>query len=157
MVVERNRALAEDVEDLADLDFRNHLTQADGARVRHGHHDFAVGVEDAQHVESLTCASDVFLLDADHFGHSLCGVDSLVTNLEFYVRSSLHDFSFHPLNSSQFPAAPDLTSGQIPVQSEPLTGGFYSVPLVGDHTKHVDCARVALADFQARMRQAGAL
>src|SRR4029077_1304044 len=97
LVIERDRALAENVEDLADLDFGNHLTQADGARIRHGHHDFTVGVEDTEHIKPLALPSNVLFLDADHFGHSLRGINGLVTNLEFYVRSSLHDFSFHPL------------------------------------------------------------
>src|ERR1019366_1492195 len=93
LIVEGDRPLAKNVEDLANFLLADHLTKTDGARVRHGNHDFAVGVENPQHVELLPHAGDVFFLDADNFRNALGGVYGLVAHLELDVGSSLHSVS----------------------------------------------------------------
>ena len=83
----------EDVEDLANLLLADDLAETDGAGVRDGDHDLAVGVEDSEDVEALAAAGDVLLLDADDLGHPLSGVDGLVAHLELDVGTSLHSVS----------------------------------------------------------------
>src|ERR1700722_16788950 len=59
LVVECDRPLAEDVEDLPDLLLADHLAKTDRARVGDRDHDLSVRVENSKNIESLTRASDV--------------------------------------------------------------------------------------------------
>src|SRR5690606_17944685 len=91
--IEADRALLQDVEDLADLLLADDLTQANRIRIGDGHHDLAVRVENTKDVKPLRAPGDVFLVDADNFSNTLGGIDSLVADLEFNFLACLHDVS----------------------------------------------------------------
>src|SRR5690606_1380117 len=89
--IEADRALTQDVENLPDLLLADDLPQPDRVRIGHRNHDLPIGVEDPQDVETLPLPGAVLLVDADHLGDPLSGIDRLVTDLELDFRARLHE------------------------------------------------------------------